>query len=710
MLCKTCCVLKKNVPLLSDIRLNSSISLIYTLIYMKHRLLLLLAAVMCCSFSLLAADDKEPQTYNYKRAMEAFEEQDYDTALEYFQREVSDNPKSGRAHFFISAINVGVKENMGAGLTSLNSAIKSLDGDNVYLASSYKYRSDIYMAMGDTVAALADLDNAIAIQPYDSDYRFAKAHVYFLQGDYENSNKVYKELLEVNEGNVGAYVGLGRNYTKQGNYAEAVKMLDYAEKLNEDYGMVYAVRATAHFGLKDWRKAASDVITEYDLETKAPTDVLKDCDPVFLRVLENKVNVVIAGAPNQPKWPVLLAAVYADNEKWGKAIKYYTQALDIAPSPTIYYNLGKCYGQAGNHDKALENLDKALEADSTDQELLFQRSETLYNMGRVDEALGILDGVLEDQPDNLEGYMRRAEMHRHTGKLEQSIEDYTTVLTFLPELTSAIMGRGRCYDLLGKKEMARKDFLEVVRLDSVPADAQDAMQAHLFLGNTDKAIELNDSCLAAHPNSGGTVYNSACLYSLMGNTDKALDELQRAFDLGFAHLSHMASDVDLDNVRNLPRYKQMVAQRKAQIAAADDNTVVAAGDGQTVISEIPFTRENGITKVQCTINGLPLSFYFDTGASDVTLSLAEARYMLKNGYLTRKDIGAQNSFSDANGDVSVGTVINLRKVKFGDCELENVKASVVGNQRAPLLLGQTVLSRLGKIEIDYSRNMIIIKK
>ena len=63
---------------------------------------------------------------------------------------------------------------------------------------------------------------------------------------------------------------------------------------------------------------------------------------------------------------------------------------------------------------------------------------------------------------------------------------------------------------------------------------------------------------------------------------------------------------------------------------------------------------------------------------------------------------------DANGEVSVGTVINLKDVNFGGLILTNVRASVVRNQKAPLLLGQSVLSRLGKIEIDNSKNILKI--
>jgi predicted aspartyl protease len=54
----------------------------------------------------------------------------------------------------------------------------------------------------------------------------------------------------------------------------------------------------------------------------------------------------------------------------------------------------------------------------------------------------------------------------------------------------------------------------------------------------------------------------------------------------------------------------------------------------------------------------------------------------------------ENRILTASGDVMEGTVINLKNVEFGGLNLTNVKASVVKNQVAPLLLGQTVLSRL----------------
>jgi clan AA aspartic protease (TIGR02281 family) len=131
-------------------------------------------------------------------------------------------------------------------------------------------------------------------------------------------------------------------------------------------------------------------------------------------------------------------------------------------------------------------------------------------------------------------------------------------------------------------------------------------------------------------------------------------------------------------------------------------------DGEERVVEIPFTKAGGVTKVDCTINSLPLKFIFDTGAADVTISKVEANFMYKNGYLDARDVVGKKAFLDATGDISVGTTIILKEIEFGGLVLRDVRASVVDTQNAPLLLGQTVLQRLGKIEIDNANRVLKI--
>lgn len=126
---------------------------------------------------------------------------------------------------------------------------------------------------------------------------------------------------------------------------------------------------------------------------------------------------------------------------------------------------------------------------------------------------------------------------------------------------------------------------------------------------------------------------------------------------------------------------------------------------QTVIK---MKRESGVSIIPCKVNGLNLNFIFDTGASDVSISMTEATFMLKNGYLSVKDIIGSNKFSDANGNINEGVIINLKEIEIAGLKLYNVKASIVKNNKAPLLLGQTAIGKLGMIQLDLEQNTLTI--
>ncbi len=80
--------------------------------------------------------------------------------------------------------------------------------------------------------------------------------------------------------------------------------------------------------------------------------------------------------------------------------------------------------------------------------------------------------------------------------------------------------------------------------------------------------------------------------------------------------------------------------------------------------------------------------------------------MLKNDYLSASDIVGRQNYMTADGNITEGTVVILHDVKLGNLHLKDVKASVVRHQSAPLLLGQSALSKLGKIEIDNDQKVL----
>jgi aspartyl protease family protein len=127
------------------------------------------------------------------------------------------------------------------------------------------------------------------------------------------------------------------------------------------------------------------------------------------------------------------------------------------------------------------------------------------------------------------------------------------------------------------------------------------------------------------------------------------------------------------------------------------------------LNVLKMENQNGVKYVWIEINGIRLRFIFDTGASNICISPAEANVLYRQGTLRREDILDKEYFQDATGKISEGTKVNLRTVKIGNKVLENIEATVIDNINAPLLLGQSVLENFGKIEIDNANGQIIFK-
>lgn len=118
---------------------------------------------------------------------------------------------------------------------------------------------------------------------------------------------------------------------------------------------------------------------------------------------------------------------------------------------------------------------------------------------------------------------------------------------------------------------------------------------------------------------------------------------------------------------------------------------------------IPMQLEpSGIYTIPCEVNGLKLRFVFDTGASDVHLSLLDAAFMIKNGYIKKEDFIGKNSYSMADGSIAENAIVNLKEIKIGNTVIHNVRACISKKMDAALLLGQSAIKKIGKYTVDHN--------
>ena len=79
------------------------------------------------------------------------------------------------------------------------------------------------------------------------------------------------------------------------------------------------------------------------------------------------------------------------------------------------------------------------------------------------------------------------------------------------------------------------------------------------LGDEEKTIEWIERAQVLSPTSSGVMYNSACLYAKIGETERALDLIEKAVELGSRNKRYFETDGDFDSIRDHPRFVALMA-------------------------------------------------------------------------------------------------------------------------------------------------------
>lgn len=127
-------------------------------------------------------------------------------------------------------------------------------------------------------------------------------------------------------------------------------------------------------------------------------------------------------------------------------------------------------------------------------------------------------------------------------------------------------------------------------------------------------------------------------------------------------------------------------------------------------NSVKLIRVNaGVYEIPVELNGvLKINFIFDSGASDVSISPDVAITLIRTGTIKDEDFIGTQTYYFADGSSATSSVFVLKQIKIGNTYYKNIRASISNSINAPMLLGQSVLQRIGKFTIDNNSNMLLI--
>lgn len=664
---------------------------------------------ICAMLCSVAVFGKERSTsYNFQRGVEEVNNNNFEEGEKYLTQELSDNPKNGYAYLWLYVIEKE-KNEIGNAIFMLNQAIKYIPKSNKNAHAYANFNlSQIYLDLSDTIKAINYMTSAVKAEPKNQEWLVDRGYLYINLEQYELAFADFQQCIKLKPTSINGYIGKGVIYYETKQYEKALEQYEYANRLSS-FPFIYSCIAKVEIALHRYEAAAEHIVKSLKEESfeELAFDLLCDANKELFAELMPRIQIQINNNPNNVEWRLYQMYLYGNAKNYEQAILCAEKIKELDPNPNIDLLISSFYQYLGDFSSALHFSQLVYKEDPTNGDCITNLANIYESLDSIEQANKFLNLYIEQNPELSSAYHLRAQFYFFCKNYQSALEDYISTLALNTSDTYARYMRGRTYLAMGDTLKANADFRRVVKDNKNNIETAFSL---VFLNQHKEARLLTDSIALADSIDHSEYYNIACCYSLLGESELAFatleKELQNAHNVRFVHIRKDPDFLSIHGERfdSLLLHYETIMHNRIKAFKRDSSTIVV----QEQIVEIPFTAAGGVTKVDCTINELPLSFIFDTGASDVTISQVEANFMYKNGYLSERDIIGEKVYRIADGSISVGTTIVLKEIKFAGLTLKDVRASVVKSQNAPLLLGQTVLQRLGKIEIDNTERILKI--
>ena len=683
---------------------------------MKKLVLVLISALTLFSTQ-ACAQRKIISDFNFRKALEAYyDDDDDDKALELVNKQLDETPDHLDSRFLRAQIYWRADKN-DAALRDLAYAIKHYKGEpQVYKSTLWGLRGAIYDEMERYSDAAESYRQAVKFAKKDNpekvqSYHFDLAQALYMSDEFDNAEKEYRAMLKTDPSDVTAMIGLARFYRDKEEYEESLKWLETAESYNSEYGEIYKFKMQVYDKMDREDDTVDAALKYFELDDDAEAWYVADYAKKHYTYGVARIKAEMNKEDASSRWIVLLTRLYEDHCDYLHALELYNKVeSEYGEHPMISYYKSSCYRELGQFKKAISEATKAIEL-SEDQSLYSHRGDIYRSAGMYKEAIADYQVSMNNDPSSGYEYYAIGWCHELQGNKDKAMEYYNQGIDLDKTYAYLFISRGDLLKERGDIKGATADYEKVLELDEEPNDGSCRQYALHGLGRDNEALEWMEKIIDNNPNDYGLYYDKACLLARMERAEDAIKALEEAFKKGFRRFAHLEHDDDMDSLRNLPEYKTLIREYKDKpVEEMSEEPEITTESAEALISEIQMKKMPGGTyEVPCTINGLPLKFIFDTGASDVTLSSVEANFMLKNDYLSEKDFKGSRRYLTADGSIANGVVVRIKEVKVGDLTLKNIEASVVNSQKAPLLLGQSILDKFGTITIDNEKSIMTIK-
>ena len=198
-----------------------------------------------------------------------------------------------------------------------------------------------------------------------------------------------------------------------------------------------------------------------------------------LAPLEVKLEKAATGPP--PEIAAALEKAEADFQagRYAEARAGFEKLLALRPdaATTIHQRIGFTYIQEKQHEKALEHLQKVLDADPANSVVRLIMAQAALEGGMLDRGMELLKGIDESTIKSPDLFFNVGVNFVNANRPEEAIAYFTKAVTVDPAYADGYFRRGLAYLGAGKAAEAKADLTKFLELQPSGAEADLARKA-----------------------------------------------------------------------------------------------------------------------------------------------------------------------------------------------------------------------------------------
>ncbi len=304
-------------------------------------------------------------------------------------------------------------------------------------STPYYNRALAHQNKNDDDAAIADLTKFIELQPSDPDGYKTRADSYANKGDTARAIADYDEAIKRKADDANAYYGRGVAYFVQNEFDRSLADCDRAITLKADYAEAYACRADAIAGRYDY----DDAIAGFD---KA---------------------IALTG---KYAWGGLhrgRADSLSNKGEFAQAVAGYGEALKVDPKDAeAVKNCGITRCNSGDYADGIADLTEALQLDPKTAGINNARAWCMFKQGETDKALDEAERAVAATPEDAATLDTRGLIYLRKGLLDLAFADFDRALQSDATMIEVYRDRGLAYEQKGDRGRALADYGKALAL------------------------------------------------------------------------------------------------------------------------------------------------------------------------------------------------------------------------------------------------------